>query len=612
MGLSILLVAAMSLASCTTKTTATTSTTTKTTATTKPTTSTTQTTTGATTTTPTTTTATGNWWDSLGTPQYGGELTDVSNTDMVTFDPFAASNTTIEGFWYGRLFTDDWTVDPKAWNYQIQFRPNQYVAGLNASSWEFTGPGNFVVHIRQNIYWQNIAPVNGRKFTAADVVYHYDRLYGLGDGFTKPDPNNIGDPVTATLTSITASDDYTVVFKFTANNPEAILETLQAVGQNNADLEAPEAVKQWGDLNDWHHAIGTGPFILEDFVSGASATMVRNPNYWGYDERYPGNKLPYVDKVTYLIIPDSSTMLSGVRTGKVSLLDNQTLQTAQDMKRSNPEILQIAQPGQPQTIEPRNDVKPFSDINVRKAMQMALNLPEIASTYYGGTVDPSPLTLTSNLMTGWGFPYSQWPDDLKAQYAYNVPEAKALLTAAGYPTGFHTDLIVDNAGDLALMQIVQNEFAAVNITMSISTMDPASWIGYVLLGHKQDALASRAGDGGWLGYTYQPIQEFNPFVTNFFANYTMTSDPAFDADAAKALAATTVEGLQAALTDANKEVAEQHFVISLFVPNVYSFCQPWVKGYNGQSSALDPNPGLTPGLAGFYQARFWIDHSLEK
>ena len=76
-------------------------------------------------------------------------------------------------------------------------------------------------------------------------------------------------------------------------------------------LENPEAVKKWGNLNDWHHAIGTGPFILKDFVSGSSATLIKNPNYWGYDERYPQNKLPYVDTVKFLIIPDEATATSG-------------------------------------------------------------------------------------------------------------------------------------------------------------------------------------------------------------------------------------------------------------------------------------------------------------
>jgi peptide/nickel transport system substrate-binding protein len=82
------------------------------------------------------------------------------------------------------------------------------------------------------------------------------------------------------------------------------METLHSVGGAQC-LENPDAVKKWGDVSDWHHAIGTGPFILKDFVSNRSAALVKNPNYWGYDERYPQNKLPYVDRVKYLIIPDN-------------------------------------------------------------------------------------------------------------------------------------------------------------------------------------------------------------------------------------------------------------------------------------------------------------------
>jgi len=97
------------------------------------------------------------------------------------------------------------------------------------------------------------------------------------------------------------------------------METLQA-GGGDLLLENPEAVKMWGDVNDWHHAIGTGPFILKDFVSGSAATLVSNPNYWGYDERYPQNKLPYIDTLKVLIIPDQATALAALRTGKVDVI----------------------------------------------------------------------------------------------------------------------------------------------------------------------------------------------------------------------------------------------------------------------------------------------------
>jgi len=53
-----------------------------------------------------------------------------------------------------------------------------------------------------------------------------------------------------------------------------------------------------------HHAVGTGPFILKEFIPDVSATLVKNPDYWGHDERYPQNQLPYFDSVRLLIIPD--------------------------------------------------------------------------------------------------------------------------------------------------------------------------------------------------------------------------------------------------------------------------------------------------------------------
>jgi hypothetical protein len=112
-----------------------------------------------------------------------------------------------------------------------------------------------------------------------------------------PSPYRTTDIRLKDLISVTAADRYTVVFKFKTLNPENIIETLHNAYQAQC-LENPEAVKKWGDLTDWHHAIGTGPYILKDFVPGKSATLVKNPDYWGHDERYPQNQLPYLDSIS--------------------------------------------------------------------------------------------------------------------------------------------------------------------------------------------------------------------------------------------------------------------------------------------------------------------------
>ena len=501
-------------------------------------------------------------------------------------------------------------MDPAVWDFTMQFRPNQYLEGQLAKSWELTDPSTLTFHLRQGINWQNISPANGREFTANDVVYHFHRMYGGGDGFSKPSPYQIVDPVTQTMISVTATDKYTVVFKYTMANPEAIMEALEALGGNIFDIECPDAVQLWGNVTDWHHAIGTGPFILQDFVSDSSATLVKNPDYWGYDERYPQNQLPYIDKLQYLIIPDDATALAALRSGKIDILDGVSLQTSQSIKKTNPEILDIPQLfSDCYTVDPRVDVKPFNDIRVREAMQMAIDLPTIASTYYLGTVNPNPSTLTSNHMTGWGWSYDQWPQELKDEYAYNPTGAKQLLAAAGYPTGFKTDVVADAASDLDLLQIIKSYFSDVGIDMSIRTMDDTSWSNFVLFGHKQDQLAYRGGLGGGLGHTFAPINQFNINKTGFMANYWMIADSVYDTAGAHALAATTVDGVKQALTDANKELAQQHFIISLLQPNLFGLCQPWLKGYNGQWGAISTSSG--PHLNGEYMARFWIAQNLK-
>ena len=322
----------------------------------------------------------------------------------VTFDPDNSEATsTIESAWLERLTADDWTLNPSIFPYNISYRPSQYVKGYLAESWEMPAPDTYVAHLHHGIHWQNISPVNGREFIADDVVYHYDRQLGLGDGFTKAIPYFAGVANLQQLASVTATDKYTAVFKWKVSNPELITETLQATAGSGEDIEASDVIQKYGSANDWHNAVGTGPFILTDFVDGSSATMIKNLNYWGYDERYPQNQLPYVDSFKILIIPDDATVLAGLRTGKIDIIEQTSLQAAQQMQKTNPQILQLSVPAaNSASITPRVDVKPFNDIRVRQAMQMAIDLPTISKSYYGGTTSPNPSSLTSMYERGGG------------------------------------------------------------------------------------------------------------------------------------------------------------------------------------------------------------------
>ena len=606
LSLSFLIVAALLLASCAKTTTATstaTTTSTSITTTTKTTTTTTQVTT---TTSTTTSTGTGKWWDKLGVPQYGGEMTFRVDKDITGWDPYQSGLMTIQSAWMERLFADIWTVDPATFDFTVPYRPADLVSGYQAQSWEFTNPGVFVIHLRQGIHWQNIAPANGREFVASDVVFHMERIQGVnGVGATSLNANiayrDVG--------SVTATDKYTVTMKWNITNPEIILETMQAHGGDTCQ-ENPEAVKLWGNVYDWHHAIGTGPFLMMDYVAGASATLIKDPNYWGYDERYPQNKLPYIDTLKVLIIPNIATTMAAFRTGKIDAIDGLQLQDTINIQSTNPGVMRYANPTYANTsVDMRNDKAPFTDIKVRKAMQMALDLPTIAKTYYGGAIDPYPVSLTSKAIKGWGFPYEQWPQDLKDEYAYNPTAAKKLLADAGYPTGFKTDIVIDNSADLDLMQIIKSYFLAVGIDMDIRPMDPVAWQTFVRKNFAHDQIANRVN--GSLGFTYEPTRDLLKFQKGYSNNYNMVNDPVFDAFYTNALAATSVDDIKKIVKAANEYVARQHFAVALLQPNSYDISQPWLKGYHGQDAAFS-GTGSGPNFLSYYLARFWIDQNTKK
>ena len=549
------------------------------------------------------------WWEKLGKPQYGGEMVFRLNRKIVNLDPFYGVHLTqIHTAWMEKLFVDDWTLNPEIYDYVKNQRPNQYVKGHLAESWEFTDPSTFVVHLRKGIRWQNIPPANGRELISEDVAFHFHRMYGLGSGYSSPSPARADVAAFKALKSVITPDKYTVVFNWSTPNRELIIDALQEVGTTLC-IENPDVVKNFGNTLDWHHAVGTGPFILKDFQADSHADLVRNPDYWGHDERYPANKIPYIDKLKLLIIPDQKTVLAEMRAGRIDAADQISPVLAQEIRKTNPEIVQIALPQTAVTIDPRNDKPPFSDLRVRKAMQLAIDLKGLAKDYYKGTVEPYPSTLTGRELTGWGFPYEQWPQELKNEYVYNPKEAKKLLADAGYPDGFKTNIVANTSADMNLLMIVKSSFADIGIDMEIRPMESTDWTDYVITHRKQDQLAYAAVNP--FGHGYEPIRQLSRLHTGYSSNYLMVSDPIFDAFQPKASAAKTDAELKQVLKDANEYIARQHFAVSLLKPMQFSLHQPWFKGYHGQFGSVC-SPAGSPQLLFFYPARFWIDHDLKK
>ena len=112
-----------------------------------------------------------------------------------------------------------------------------------------------------------------------------------------------------------------------------------------------------------------------------------------------------MDKLTMLVIKDTPTALAALRTGKVDFMQGIGWQDAQSLEKSSPEMEQIDIPMMGMSVVFRCDHEPFSDIRVRKALQMSLSLKEIAQGYYKGSIDGTPSGLISPELKGYAYPY---------------------------------------------------------------------------------------------------------------------------------------------------------------------------------------------------------------
>lgn len=534
-----------------------------------------------------------SWWDKLGEPQYGGTITIREQTINPTFDPlFFKPGDRI--MWLESLFAWDWILDRDIWSFRSAYAPPEYNQGLLAESWEQPDGQTMIIHIRKGIYWQDKPPVNGRKFTANDVQQHYDRLLGTGSGYSKPSPTGLA--FFSLIERVSATDDYTVTVKF---KKPGFVPLMQITSDNISTLvEASESVKAEGGelIKDWKNAVGTGAWMLKDFQAGTSMTLTANPNYWGYDERHPKNKLPYADTLKLMVIPDVATALAALRTGKIDFMSRVNWQQAQSLADTHPDLRQAVLPMNSPAIQLRVDKAPFNDIKVRKALQMAIDRQAIAKSYYNGIVDGKPAG--QNIVEGYGFAYEEWPEELKAEYSHNPARAKELLTEAGYPDGFKTNIVASVFNDLELLQVIKDEFKDIGVDMEIRTLDQASFSSYCQAG-KHDQMVYYISNltmppnavVAWLDSRTVPT------------NYTKNNDPAYDTINDRFNAARDADEAKRLATEADRYALEQHWVIPTVPAVNYNIYQPYLKGYSGEY--LDWN-------AWFEYVRLWVDQDLKK
>ncbi len=497
------------------------------------------------------------------------------------------------------LIIGDWARGPAGtgettWTHNM-FPDKTIQKGWLAESWELGDPQTLIFHIRKGVKFQNKPPVNGREMTADDVLFSLKRTWT-----TKTAYPATGYPADTHIESMTAPDKWTVVIKCKPGKTGSIYE----MASSHSKVVPPEVFQRYGDkaLEDWRNAVGTGPFLLTDYVSGSSFTVERNPNYWATDPLFPENKLPYLDAVKYLVIPDLSTRMAAIRTGKIDWMGGYwgpvQWEDAKSLIKTNPELKYMRYLyASLDAVMWRMDKPelPFSNIKVRRALSMAVNQQELLKTYYGGEADLI-LFPTSPYMPETWIPFDQYPDSVKELYTYNPEKAKQLLAEAGFPNGFKTEIVCTQPA-VDVLSIIKSYFAKIGVDMDIQVKEPGvltsisagrtyNQMIYSALTHTTSAKLWQVQWGNRLnpgGINDPKIEEAAVLQANDYF------------DEAKR---------RARIKELAPYFVDQAYNIQLPTRYVYTFWQPWVKGYNGEH---------TVGYSAFemYSYFLWLDQDLK-
>ena len=546
-------------------------------------------------------------------PQYGGTLTIAkSGPTPPTADPYYSTAWTTHSILHGvleKLGIPNWALDRNEFDFSNFATPLFTFRGALAESWDISSDNlTYTFPIRKGVYWQDKPPMNGRELTADDIVYNFHRYLAMGQ-FTDAEPT-IGLATdgwdTIPIESITATDKWTVVFKL--KQPD--LRALRSIIDPNVLLTVPpDVIEKYGDMKDWRNVVGTGPWIWTDHVEGSSLTYNKNPNYWSDDEKYPGNRLPYIDELRVLIMPDAATRVAALRTGKVDfvgLLGLHVVTTSDEvesLQRTNPEIVITKHWVRSDNGFGMNTEKPpFNDIRVRKAMNMALDFETIHYTYFKGWGSWIPQGVIDSGVPVAGIPFEEWPEEVKKGYMYDPAGAEKLLDEAGYPRGadgirFKTVLTWWDAIDSSYPELLAAVYyRAIGVDVEIKPI-PGVEIAPTKKGREYDMILTTMARTG----TAQPIGAMAYYKSGGGNNAPNVNDPVYDAMLEAATKVSTEEEQLLLVRELHMYSIEKYWNVWGEALPWQTAIQPWVKGLNKE--LMLGNTQFDYTLA----ARLWID-----
>ena len=416
------------------------------------------------------------------------------------------------------------------------------IAPGQAETWEVSEDGlTWTFHLREGLKWSD-----GTDLTAKDFEYSWKRVcdpelaapyaetvLGMVEGFDAAIDGDLD------ALGVTAVDDLTLEVKLATNCPYfdslAAFATLspvqQATVEANGDAWAVDAAT----------FISNGPFYISEWVPGSHIIMSKNENYWNADAIKLGS-------IKWNLIEDANAAYSAYQSGDVLMIKDVPTEEIPSLEGS--EEFYVDPIIGTYYISFNDTIEPFTDVNVRKALNLAVDREYVASTLMQGTYTAAP-----NFMgPGWkdtdgsdfmenangGEPYMSTSADIEG--------ALAALEEAGYPNGEGLPVLHYTTNEAGYHKVVaeylQQAWAEIGVTLEVEIVE---WSSFTPMRRSGDFEIAR---NGWVGDYSDPSNQLELLYSTNGNNDGKYSSEAFDAAIDASRAATDPAERSAALHEA--------------------------------------------------------------
>lgn len=395
-----------------------------------------------------------------------------------------------------------------------------------AARWTASADGlEYIFNLRRGVAWHgNEWFTPQRDFNADDVIFTFERQWKPSHPYfnvTNSRHAYFSDMGMANiLKSIEKLDDYTV--KFTLNQsvtPFVANLAMRWAGIQSAEYAA--AMLKAGTPERVDTApLGTGPFQFQNFIKDDKVVFKTFAKHWSGRAKF--------DDLVFAIQPYASERWNMLKQGECQIMAYPRPADL-PLMRENLDFVVKSQTGLNVGYMAYNlRKKPFDDLRVRKALNMAVDRRKILRLAYQSTAVPATNP----------FPPIQWSYNRDVVDDVHDPvAAKKLLAEAGYPDGFTTELWAMTVqrsympDALAVAKIIQNDLAAIGVKTVIKSPDWQFYLRRLHAGEHQMALIGWTGDNGDPDNFLDTLLGCDALAGNNVAKF---CDPQFDALVKKA------------------------------------------------------------------------------